>query len=202
MLNFWRLDTKDKDFILVDPPSWAIAPKIRAYHLELLNRIRYLTNHHLVESDEVIFPAFTNYYGKVAQLMGIDSDSLLPASRHSFFIACESRGDFWISGLELLMGYDFQEAGGQGGRGAGGVSVTSGEYEIDVLAELLLLPDTSQTQWLASTKSPQYLAKLTKQIGDRLRGKEAIEELQREQDLKILESSNATEQLKKAGFSL
>ncbi len=182
-----------------------LAPIIRAYHLELLNRVRSLPplaslpHHHLIEADALLFENFGHYYQKIGDRLqpNFDSSSLSPASRHSFFVAAESRGDFWISGLELLMGYDYEEIGA-----TQGVRITSGEFEIDVLAELLLLPNPTEIEWLCKKRSPSQLAALTKQVSDRLRGKEAIEELQREQDLKNFDEQQGFEQLKKAGFIL
>jgi hypothetical protein len=201
VLDFWRLDTKD-DFFLVHAPTWDAAKVIRAYHLELLNRVRSLPHHHLIEADAVLLENFAHYYQKIGDrlLPNFDASSLTPQSRHSFFVAAESRGDFWISGLELLMGYDYEQS--DLGEGIRAVSVTSGDFEIDVLAELLLLPNPTQAEWLVKTRSPQQLAALTKQVGDRLRGKEALDELQRAQDLKVFEQQQGVDRLKKAGFSL
>ncbi len=209
MLNFWRLDTHD-DFFLVGAPSLELAPIARAYHLELLNRVRSLPHHHLVETDSLLFENFAKYYQKIGDclqhakgerlLPNFDPSSLSPASRHSFFVAAESRGEFWISGLELLMGYDYEKS--EVGSGRKEVRITSGEFEIDVLAELLLLPNPGQIEWLCKERSPSQLAALAKQVGDRLRGKEALEELQREHDLKMFEEQQGFEQLKKAGFNL
>lgn len=201
MLDFWRLDTND-DFFLVHAPTWESAKIVRAYHLELLNRVRSLPHHHLIEADTVLLENFASYYQKIGDRLTptFDTSSLTPPSRHSFFVAAESRGDFWISGLELLMGYDYEEASSV--KGIGKVSVTSGDFEIDVLAELLLLPNPAQVEWLTKTRSPQQLAALTKQVSDRLRGKDALDELQREQDLKVFEQQQGIEKLKRAGFNL
>ncbi|MHC5939248.1 hypothetical protein [Nostoc sp.] len=199
MLNFWRLDTPD-DFFLVAAPSLEKSQFVRAYHLELLNRVRILPHHYLVEADAVLYENYAHYYQKIGDRLSpnFDTSPLSPLSRHSFFVAAESRGDFWISGLELLMGYDY-DVTKQGSRE---VRVTSGEFEIDVLADLLLLPNNQQVDWLCKERSPQQLAALTRQVGDRLRGKDALDELQREQDLKAFEEQQGFEQLKKAGFSL
>ncbi|MBN3949350.1 MAG: hypothetical protein HWQ38_23970 [Nostoc sp. NMS7] len=201
MLGFRRLDTHD-DFFLVAAPSLELAPIARAYHLELLNRVRLLPHHHLVEADAVLYENYAPYYQKIGDRLqpNFDPSVLSSASRHSFFIAAESRGDFWISGLELLMGYDYEKS--EVGSGRKEVRVTSNDFEIDVLAELLLLPNSTQIEYLTKTRSPKQLAALTKQVGDRLRGNVAIEELQREQDLKMFEEQQGFEQLKKAGFNL
>ncbi len=199
MLNFWRLDTGD-DFFLVAAPTLESAPIVRAYHLELLNRIRTLPNHHLVEADTIIFENFAHYYQKIGNRLSphFDCSKLSPLSRHNFFIATQAQGDFWISGLEILMGYKYESEEQKNNA----VRITSSDFEIDVLAELLLLPNTTQIDWLCKSRSPNQLAALARQISDRLRGKEALEELQREHDLRIFEEQQGFEQLKKVGFNL
>lgn len=195
MLNFWRLDTAD-DFFLVEVPTFVEAAKVRAYHLELLVRVRTLQYSCLPESDAVLFANFQQYYRKIASFLNpvIDVSTLKPLSRHQFFIAAESRGENWISGLELLMGYDYHiESVNKK------LCVTSGIVEIDTLAELLLLPCASQVKWLVDSFSPQYLSALAKQISDRLRGQEALDELQREKDLEAFNNTGAQE-LEQTGF--
>ncbi|MBD2492478.1 hypothetical protein [Aulosira sp. FACHB-615] len=200
-MEFWRLDTIDGDFLLVKSPSWAIAPTIRAYHLELINRTRHIQDSHLVEADEVFYSGLTPYYQHLGDRLGFDPSILTPASRHSFFIAAESRGEFWISGLELLMGFDY-EAEGLRGKGAGGLRVTSGDFNLDVLAEMLLIPRPSDLEYLLNNLSPGAIALLAKQIGDRLRGKEALDELQKARDLEIFEQQKGVDLLKKSGFKI
>ncbi|MEH2138574.1 hypothetical protein [Nostoc sp.] len=213
MLDFWRLDAVD-DFFLVAAPTLATATTIRAYHLELLSRVRSLSHHHLIESDAVLFPNFAQYYQKLGDRLSpnFDTSKIQRESRHSFFIAAEPRGNFWISGLELLMGFDYEEGRGkrEEGKSKGSSLLPSsslllpstGDFNLDVLAELLMLPNSAPIQWLAQERSPAQLAALTKQVGDRLRGQVAIDELQRERDLQLFEQQQGVEQLKKAGFSL
>lgn len=180
MLDFWRLDFNEGDFILVESPSLNICSKVRAYHLELLNLVKGLPNYELLTSDYLLFSNLEMYYNKVCSFFNIETNKLTPESRHKFLIAANQKDNFWLSGLEMLMGYDFVESSpGNDNK----VSVTSGQFDIDLLAELLLLPDTSQVRWLSESKSPSYLMKLIKQISDRSRGQEAIDELQKIKDL-------------------
>lgn len=196
MLNYWRLDTKDNDFFLVKSPSLALASEVRAYHLELLNKVRTLANYWEIE--DLIFEQTKNYYSKIANLLSFEIDNITSISRLGFFIAYEKRQDFWISGLELLMGYDF---GKNDSREAKKI-VTSGNFEIDLLAELLLLPDTSQIKWLYETKSPSEILKLIKQISDRSRGQEAIDEINKQKDLDFLLKPEVLEKLQQEGLGI
>ncbi|MEH1789662.1 MAG: hypothetical protein V7L23_29930 [Nostoc sp.] len=202
MLNYWRLDTYKNDFFLVAPPSLELSGIVRAYHLELLNRVRLLSNYHLAEVEVLLFERFADYYQKISDRLqpNFDPGNLSAASRHSFFMAAESRGDFWISGLELLMGYDYDLSKTEKDKSE--IRITSGDFEIDVLAELLLLPNPAKIEWLCRERSPVQLAALVKQVNDRLRGKEGLDELQREHDLKMFEEQQGFEQLKKAGFNI
>jgi hypothetical protein len=195
MLDFWRLDTKDNDFFLVKSPSLALASEVRAYHLELLNRVRALQNYWEIE--DLIFEQIENYYSKIANLLNFKIGDIENQSRLSFFIAHEQRQDFWISGLELLMGYDFGKS-----QDSKETIITSGSFEIDLLAELLLFPDAKQTQWLYETKSPPELLKLIKQISDRSRGQEAINELNKQKDLDFLSNPDVLDKLQKEGLGI
>ena len=186
MLDFWRLDFDNGDFILIESPSLNICSKVRAYHLELLNLVKSLPNYELLTSDYLLFSNLEIYYNKVCSFFSIEANKLTPESRHKFLIAVNQKDNFWLSGLEILMGYDFVEGSSEN---ENKVSVTSGQFDIDLLAELLLLPDTSQVKWLCENKSPYYLMKLIKQISDRSRGQEAIDELQRQKDLEIMQKS-------------
>lgn len=198
MLNFWRLELEaSDDFLLVESPSFAIAHVIRAYHLELLSRVRALPNYENDDKDSVFFRVLAPCYEKISSrlLPSHNASQLNSSSRHKFFIAAELRGEYWISGLELLMGYDFQISNPK----ASTLQVTSGNSEIDLLAELLLIPESNNIlKWLIEKKSPQYLWSLVKQISDRRRGKEALDELQRFQDLNACEAS--MEEMRVAGF--
>lgn len=196
MLNYWRLDTKDNDFFLVKSPSLALASEVRAYHLELLNKVRTLANYWEIE--DLIFEQTKNYYSKIANLLSFEIDNITSISRLGFFIAYEKRQDFWISGLELLMGYDFSKGASREAKEV----ITSGNFEIDLLAELLLLPDTSQVKWLYETKSPSEILKLIKQISDRSRGQEAIDEINKQKDLDFLLKPEVLEKLQQEGLGI
>lgn len=198
MLDYWRLDTKDNDFFLVKSPSLALASKVRAYHLELLNRVRTLPNYWEIE--DLIFEQIANYYDKIAGLLDFKVDILKNESRLNFFVAYEKRQDFWISGLELLMGYEFQAQDPNDQKRE--QTITTGIFELDLLAELLLLPDTKQVEWICETRSPSEILKLIKQISDRSRGQEAINDLNKRKDLEFLENDSTLTTLQNEGISI
>lgn len=198
MLDYWRLDTKDNDFFLVKSPSLALASKVRAYHLELLNRVRTLPNYWEIE--DLIFEQIGNYYDKIADLLDFKVDFLKNESRLNFFVAYEKRQDLWISGLELLMGYEFQAQDPNDQKRE--QTITTGSFELDLLAELLLLPDTKQVEWICKTRSPSEILKLIKQISDRSRGQEAINDLNKRKDLEFLENDSTLTTLQNEGISI
>jgi|LakMenEpi03Aug12_release.lakeMendotaPanAssembly.Ray.scaffolds.fasta_scaffold553829_2 hypothetical protein len=198
MLDFWRLDYENGDFILIESPVFLISNKVRAYHVELLNRVKSLPYYYLPSSDTLLFENLYPYYKNLGDLLKIDIDNLVPEARHSFFIASEQKGNNWLSGLEKIMGYDFVETK----QDSEDIIVSSGNFEIDILAELLLLPDTRHIEWLCKSKSPIYLSKLIKQISDRSRGEEHINELKTKRDLEFLNNPETLEKLQKKGINI
>lgn len=197
MLEFWKLDFKNGDFTLVESPNLNISSLVRAYHIELLSHIKPLPYYYLVSSDEILFNNFTTYYCKIGEILNINVEELTETSRHNFFIASQQKLNNWLSGLEMLMGYDFKEISD-----SDGISVTSGNFEIDLLAELLLLPNINCIEWLYRSKSPMFISKLLKQISDRSRGEEYINELKRQKDLEFLNNPETLEKLKKEGLPI
>ena len=158
--------------------------EVRAYHLELLQKVRPLEDFFLVEFDEPLFSNFRIYYENISKKLGIPCDRLTSNSRHSFFIACQQEKGLWLSGLELLMGYEFPSDK----EVQSSPLITSGNYEIDLLAEIILCLPPELIPSLLQNKSQTYLSKLIHQVSRRSQGQEAIDKVQRERDLKFLES--------------
>lgn len=194
MLTYWRLSKNDGDFVLVRSPSFLDVPLVRHLHLELLSRVRGIEGISELEYDIPLFEKLGNYYQQLGKELGFDPKEITSESRHRFFIAAEPRGGFWISGLELLMGYDFNQEGGIA------PLITSGEYEIDLLAEICLCVPPGIIEFLIKNYSSNYLSKLTYQISQRMRGKEAIEEAQREKDKEFMRSLE--KEMEEAGWQI
>lgn len=192
MREFWRLDTIDGDFFLVRSPVFSVSSLVREYHLELLMKAREIQEFYLPEFDEPLFNRLGNYYRHIGDLLNFDPANLTGRSRHEFFIACEQKGEYWISGLEILMGYGFSEAKNEE------PLITSKNYEIDLLAEIILCIPSHLVQPLINTKSSQYLSKLIHQISRRSAGQEAIDKAQNERDLELVNSLD--KEIKEAGF--
>jgi hypothetical protein len=192
MREFWRLDTIDGDFFLVRSPVFSISSIVREYHLELLKKVREIQDFYFPEFDEPLFNRLGNYYQYIAKLLDFDAADLTGRSRHEFFVASEQKGEYWISGLEVLMGYGFSEGTRED------PLITSNNYEIDLLAEIILCVPPQLVQPLIQTKSSQYLSKLIHQISRRSSGQEAIEKATQERDLKLV--SSLEKEIKEAGF--
>lgn len=195
-MEYWRLDTVDGDFFLVSAPNLQESSLIRAYHVELLARVRNLPHHDHVESDEVIFGHLKNYYEKISAYLCpiFDASLLAPQSRHTFFIASTQQNEFWLSGLEQLMGYSFESQ-----QNINKIQISTGKTDLDLIAELLLLCPSANLDWLTKKFSMMQIAQIIKQISQRQRGQEAIDELQREIDFRTFEEQGK-EALVMAGF--
>jgi len=199
-MDYCRLETKD-NFVLVFPPKQIIAHEVRAYHTELINKTRAIDNYFLPQADPIFFKYYQNYYQNIIDkiLPAFDCEQLTNTSRHEFFIAYkERRPSVWISQLELLMGYDYKEEE----KKTEEIIVTSGDSSADLLAELFLHLEGKQIEWLLKSYSQDFLIKFVKQISDRRRGKELIEELQRAKDRKKVSEMGSSEKLRKRGFSI
>jgi hypothetical protein len=197
--DYWLLTFKDGDFCLVEQPSLQKAQLIQSYHQILLSLTRsQYENLGAIASLDFYLPGLEVYYQKIADLLSplFDSSKLTPESRQLFYIAFEPRGTKWISGLEILLGLDFDTTPKT--ESTPELQITSGNLEIDIVAELLLYIESGRVEWLVQNKSPQYLIKLIKQLGDRRRGQEAVDDLQRQKDLE--KSVNLEESLKTSGF--
>jgi hypothetical protein len=192
MREFWRLDTIDGDFFLVRSPVFSVSSIVREYHLELLKKVREIQEFYLPEFDEPLFNRLGNYYQHIAKLLDFDAANVTGRSRHEFFVASEQKGEYWISGLELLMGYGFSESKQEQ------PLITSKSYEIDLLAETILCVPPQLVQTLIQTKSSQYLSKLIHQISRRSSGQEAIDKAQQQRDLELVNSLD--KEIKEAGF--
>jgi hypothetical protein len=192
MREFWRVDTIEGEFFLVRSPVFSISSIVREYHLELLKQVREIQEFYLPVFDEPLFNRLGNYYQHIAKLLDFDAANLTGRSRHEFFVASEQRGEYWISGLEILMGYGFSEGKQEE------PLITSKNYEIDLLAEIILCIPSQLIQPLIESKSSQYLSKLINQISRRSSGQEAIDKAQNERDLTLVNSLD--KEIKEAGF--
>ncbi len=195
-MDYWRLDylklvedQYQKDFFLCFAPSHKKSKKIRAYHLELLYQIKKTTQaFYLVEADNLFIKNFPEYYENISKRLKIDYKNLTSQSRHEFFIAAKQQNGNWISGLEILMGYDFPPEENSKTK-KDEILVTTGDYELDLIAELHLHLDNHDVQWLIKNYSSTQLNKIVRQISDRRRGAELIEERRREKDKEVVKSN-------------
>lgn len=197
-MGFYRIDFKDssekvpiRDFLLIHTPVEKITKEVRAYHLELLNLVRSFDNFWLIESDKVLFAILEIYYQKIADRLipSFDAKKLESESRHRFFVADKYYGDTnWLSGLEYLMGYRFDEPKSSK-PGETQIIITSGDNHLDLVAELHLQLERTQIEWLINNYSQEDLQKIIKQISDRRQGKELIEKMQREKDREFVKNN-------------
>ena len=203
--DYWLATTKDSGFFLIEQPSLKVFQQLKTYHQILVSIARSNPEILATKSDEILyFGSYGSIYHSIADLLTpkFDCSLLDPESRYQLFIAFEPRGSLFISGLELLLGLDFRDSDSSSDNKPENLSITSGNLEIDLVAELLLHIDSGRIEWLISNKSPQFLIKLVKQMSDRSRGQEAIEELQQKNDLeKISQNSKVSQELKESGFN-
>lgn len=202
--SYWLLEFLSGDFILVHQPSLKISRELKAYHSILLSKFKSLAqseDFHNCAFDS-LNQSLANYYNKIVSRLNpaFDLAELTKESRHQFFIAAEKRHGYWISGLEILMGLDYEDPDDTDKK-PNKLSLTSGDLEIDIIAGLMLQENNSNVEWLAYSKSPQYLVKLLTQMNNCRRGQDAIEELQRERDLEIVKKKNMETALSKSGFN-
>lgn len=199
---YWLLEFLNGDFILVHPPSLEISRELRAYHSILLAKFKHKAGDgfHNKLFDDPLFVSFKREYMKIVGRLSpaFDPQELTRESRHSFFIAAEKRGDYWLSGLEILMGLDYEKPED---KATSKLNLTSGDSEIDIVAGLLLQENISNLEWLVRNHSPQYLVKLLTQINNCRRGQDALDDLQREQDLTTVKQKNIDEKLAAVGFN-
>ncbi|MBL1177684.1 hypothetical protein [Pantanalinema sp. GBBB05] len=174
MPKFQRLEFSDRSFILVKAPS-LLSPdgilaehsEVRAYHLELLNRVRALDGFYFVHADAVLFQHYEAYYQAIADRLepAFRAADLTPQSRHQFFIATDpipnplnpSEQVVGLPQLELLMGYGYPEPGNMSET----EPLTSGNEDMDLLASLSLC--TPQYLGLAASCSRADLVDFIKQ---------------------------------------
>ena len=203
--DYWLATTKDSGFFLIEQPPLKVFQQIKTYHQILVSIARSSPEILATNSDEILyFGSYGSIYQSISDLLTprFDCSLLDPESRYQLFIAFEPRGRLFISGLELLLGLDFRDSEASYNNSRENLSITSGNLEIDLVAELLLHIDSGRIEWLIFNKSPQFLIKLVKQMNDRSRGQEAIEELQQKNDLeKISQNSKVSEELKESGFN-
>lgn len=176
MPKFHRLEFDDRSFILVKAPPMlspdgitAEHAEVRAYHLELLNRVRALDGFYFVHADSVLFGHYEAYYQAIADRLepAFKAADLTPLSRHHFFIATDPIPNPFnppeqvvgLPELERLMGYDYPEPDNLS---ADEPALTSGNEDMDLLASLSLC--TPQYLTLASSYSRADCMDFIKQV--------------------------------------
>ena len=191
-MEYDRLDLKGGDYRLVFPPSMAKYPLIFAHYQEFRRSLEGLPVWP-TGIDEHLYPRLRVHYQKIGRLLGFDSDRLIPESRHEFFVATEPvvvpaiapdpiPG---LSGLERLLGLSYPE---ETEAKADKVMITSGSVDIDLLVDLVLL-FKENAQWIYRQFPREFVAKAIKQGSDRLRGEDAIKELQKQKDTEYTEQN-------------
>lgn len=207
---FQRLDKASGSFCLIQAPSLAKSPIVRAYHLELLEAVQQIDGWYEEESDPLLFENYEPYYQAIAQHLKpcIEPKGLTRRSRHRFFIATElvpdpHNPDHWspgLSELEVLMGFTYPGAESKSSQAVPQVPVTTGNYCLDLEASLLLFrPD--QAQWLRQTFSPPELAEMLKYAQQKSSSEEETSEAQQEADREFFAKHEAaiTAQLGQVG---
>lgn len=202
----WRLDTVDGNYLLVEAPTFLTSRRILAHYQELKEAtargMEWLSTNQLKFSDAsaldiAIYPYVERHYRAIATLVtpSFDPNRLMAHSRYRFFVATEpiSHPDYshpipGLSGLEQMLGLSHPIKSKVESR-ATEVIITSGDFDVDLMADLLVSFPESAIQ-LANTYSAVYLSKLVVQASERRRGKEAIEERQREVDTQAFEKND------------
>ena len=196
--GFYRVDLSYGDFELIKAPCLKIESKVRAYHLELLKKVKQFENYYKLGFDTPFFDNLKNYYLHIWDLIdtNVDINQLHPDSRHEFFIAKELQNNSYISGLELLMGYGYKSDGNSNSNNQ--ISITTGNLTLDLIAELSI-NNSQNLDFLISNFTSFELTKICKQLSDRLRGEDTIKEKQQELDLINLQEIGEKE-LQESGF--
>jgi hypothetical protein len=186
-MTFTRLNQVDGTFCLIQAPSLAIAPIVRAYHLELLSVVRQFEYWYLEAADTVLFTAHEYYYQAIANHLApsVEVKLLIPQSRHQFFVATEPtptpEGETMpgMSQLEQLMGFSYPKPG----KGVPSLEVvaTTGDYCLDIEASLLLFrPD--QAHWLRTAFSPTQISAIITYVNQQSNQDGEVSQLQQEAD--------------------
>lgn len=171
--------------IVIVPPSMDDHHIIRAYHEALLKEVHQIRYFHTPSADPQLYEAFKPLYQAVCSRLSpaIDADILPSEERHRLLIC----GDviphpdnpdaevLALSALEELMGYKLASSGKPKRKDDDGL-VTSGVEHIDALGELILIAGPEIALQLSQRYGLTYLMELCRQVNDRRRGKEAINE--------------------------
>ena len=192
MLEYDRLDLKGGDYLLVFPPSMAKYPIVFAHYQEFRQALEGLPVWP-PQVDEQLYSHLRVYYQKIGRSLGFDPERLLSESRHEFFVATEPvvvpaialdpiPG---LSGLERLLGLSYPESVEAKSEK---IVITSGSVDVDLLVDISLV-FKELTPWLTKQYSREFLAKMVKQGSDRLRGDDAIKELQKKADTEYTEKN-------------
>jgi hypothetical protein len=195
----WKLEFSSGQVLVVDAPPLARLKQVQAYYQILRSGLVGLPAWGISE-DNNLFPIFSDCYTAIANLLrpSFNPAYLTQESRHRFFVATDPTETekgliLGLSGLEYLLGLSPHEEDTPKPQSISPLAPpipTSGEVEIDIWADLLLLfPDTGMQ--LARIFPLQVLSKLIRQSSDRQRGESAIKELQQQRDRELFEK-NAT----------
>lgn len=208
-----RLNLLDRRFVLVEAPVLTQYRRILAYHRELLCEARKKPRYYLAESDWILYPQLRQFYQAIADQLdpAFNCDDLEPLDRHSFFIATAPVTNPFnpeekipgLSNLEKLMGLSYPEPPKPGQSPYQQIIISSGDPTLDILADALLVLKEAALP-LAAQFSPADLLKITKQANDRLRGEEAIKEVQQQADRAVFEGQRGAiaEALKASGVEI
>ena len=195
-MTFTRLNQTDGTFCLVQAPSLAIAPIVRAYHLELLSLVQRFEYWYLEAADSVLFDEHRYYYQAIANHLTpmIDVTLLTAQSRHRFFVATEpaklpdGKTVPGMSQLEQLMGFSYPKPGKV--TSSLEAVATTGDYCLDVEASLLLFRP-AEAQWLRQAFSPTQLSAIITYANQQSSQDGEVSEAQQEADREFMERNQA-----------
>lgn len=207
MLITWRLDFADGSFTITQAPPMSRWRIVSRYYEEMKLHLKVvlttliqsnagLSLDDLTVVDQRLLPQMGAYYQAIAlQLVpSFNPEHLTPESRYRFFVSGElmTHPDYenpipGLSGLEQMLGLHHPVKNSKGKK-SDVIRITSGDLEIDTLADMMLVFDANALP-LRETFPIQFLLPLLEQTQERRRGSEAIKERQQERDRMAFEAN-------------
>lgn len=176
---------------IVFPPSLTQRRLVLAYWHEFRAALDELPCQHW--HDRVLFSRYRLLYEKLAQLLhpAIPVESLMPSSRHAFYVSKgslevgESKRLVRLSGIQRLLGYKEEAAPEPDSPGLGVVG--TGQDDLDVISSLVQLR-VGNLEWLCSNYSLSDLASIAEYLWEmRAAALGRTTEAQRRRDYELYE---------------